>query len=71
LDSISERLKQALTEHGATIVGYADLSELPLELRDGYPFGIVIAVALDRDAVMEIKNGPNLIYYNEYHSMIN
>lgn len=64
--TLSERLKTELTEAGASLVGFADLSELPANQRQGYNYGISIAVAIDPVVINGIGNGPTKEYYDEY-----
>ena len=59
-------LIQTLTDHGAGLVGCADVTALPAEARQGRPRGISIAVALDREIVAGIAAGPTLAYSAEY-----
>lgn len=55
-----------LRSKGAAIIGFANLQGLDLEVRDGFPFGISIAVALKPSVISEIKDGPTRQYYSEY-----
>jgi epoxyqueuosine reductase len=55
-----------LLSRGASAVGFGDLRELPESGRQGYPVGIVIAVALDRQTIREIRTGPTAKYFAEY-----
>jgi epoxyqueuosine reductase len=66
---ISEKLKGHLLEKGASLVGYADLGELPGDIREGIPYGVSIGVALDPGIVGEIKDGPTPEYYREYQQV--
>lgn len=66
MNNLSIELSEKLTHKGASIVGFADISDLPVEAIDGYPYGIIIGAALNPVKVMRIKDGPNLDYYNEY-----
>ena len=59
-------LIQTLTDHGAALVGFADVTALPSEARKSLPRGISISVALDRDIVAGIAAGPTLDYSAEY-----
>jgi epoxyqueuosine reductase QueG/N-acetylglutamate synthase-like GNAT family acetyltransferase len=63
---LSEVLKTALTEAGASLVGFADLSVLPFEVRAGFNYGISIAAAFDPAIINGIGNGPTKEYYDEY-----
>jgi epoxyqueuosine reductase len=64
--SLNEELTQFLKSHGASLVGFADLYEIDPKARDGFPFGISIAIALDPKIMSEIKEGPTAAYYEEY-----
>ncbi len=66
MDFLSERLKTELTVAGASLVGFADLGELPTNQRQGFNIGIAIAVAIDPAVINGIGNGPTKEYYDEY-----
>lgn len=66
MDSLSERLKTELAVAGASLVGFADLGELPSNQRQGFNYGIAIAVAIDPAVINGIGNGPTKDYYDEY-----
>ena len=68
MNALNKEIKESLLRQGAAIVGFADLSDLPAESRDGYRYGISIAVELNPAIVKIIGNGPSLEYYNEYRS---
>ncbi len=61
-----DELRDMLTEHGATLVGYADLSPLPAEVRAGLPRGVSLALALDPPIIAGIRNGPTAKYMELY-----
>jgi epoxyqueuosine reductase QueG len=63
---LSEEIQTYLKSEGADIVGFADLQNLPAEVRNDYPFGISIAVVLDPEIIRNIINGPDLEYFLEY-----
>ena len=67
MNALNRGIKESLLRQGAAIVGFADLSDLPPEDRDGYRYGISIAVELNPKIVAIIGNGPSLEYYNEYN----
>ncbi|MDX1358969.1 MAG: epoxyqueuosine reductase, partial [Clostridia bacterium] len=58
--------KESIMKLGADKVGFADLRKTPSGKRDGMPFGISIAVALDPKLVNDISNGPTVEYHYEY-----
>lgn len=64
---LSKALKSLLIQHGATLVGYADLEAFPAESRQNLPRGVSIAVALNRAVVQGMAQGPTPAYYEEYH----
>ncbi len=59
-------LKARLTEEGASLVGFADLSTLSAGIRGSQKFAISMAVALDALIISEISEGPTKDYYQEY-----
>ena len=61
-----DELKNLLQQSGADMVGIADLNEVPADVRDSFPFGVSIAVALNPQIISEIKDGPTKQYYEEY-----
>jgi epoxyqueuosine reductase len=64
---LSNELESFLLASGASLVGFADLQEIESEARDGFPFGISIAVALDPRIMAGIREGPTRAYYDEYN----
>ena len=55
-----------LKEQGGDLVGFADVADLHLDMTDGLPKAVSIAVRLDPSVVSEISNGPTRHYYKEY-----
>jgi epoxyqueuosine reductase QueG len=47
-----------------SLIGFADLSEIDVNLRHGFKYGVTIAVALK--VFPSITNEPSIQYYNEY-----
>lgn len=66
MDSISKQLKSLLFENGASLVGFADLKEIT---GGDMPYGVSVAVALPPELVKSIHDGPNMDYYDAYHSI--
>jgi epoxyqueuosine reductase QueG len=62
----SEELKNFLRAAGADFTGFADLTGIPVELRDNLPSGVSIGVALQPDIVSAITTGPTAEYFAEY-----
>jgi epoxyqueuosine reductase len=63
---LNSELNTFLISRGADMVGFADLGEIPANIRRAFPFGISIGVALEPDIVKEIGDGPTPAYYDEY-----
>lgn len=61
-----QQLTDLLTQQGASVVGFADVTELPEEPRQGLPFAISIGVALQSAIVRQILEGPTRDYEAEY-----
>lgn len=59
-------LKESLISKGAAMVGFADLSSIPLHYRKGFRYGVSIVVALDAKVISGIKYGPTVEYCHEY-----
>ena len=64
--NLNEQIKIALKEMGADLVDFADIADLPLDMTEGLPKAVSIAVRLDPSVVSEISNGPTQRYYQEY-----
>jgi epoxyqueuosine reductase len=65
-NNISTELRENLISKGASLVGFADLKNIPPDVRDNLPYGISIAVALSPQIITEIGYGPTKEYYAEY-----
>lgn len=61
-----EDIRAILLEEGATLVGFADMTAIPVEERKGMPRALSIAVALDPGIVTRIAQGPTPEYFREY-----
>lgn len=69
MNDITGFIRAELLSHGADIVGFADLHEVPADARCGLPFGIAIAVKMTPAVVRGISGAPTREYYDEYHSL--
>jgi epoxyqueuosine reductase len=69
MPDLTDELKSFLLSKGASLVGFADLHEIDSKARDGFPYGISIAIALDPQIMTDIKEGPTRAYYDEYNSL--
>jgi len=63
---LNDELSTFLKSQGADLIGFADLREIPPGVRDNFPFGLSVAVALDPQIISGIEDGPNLPYFEEY-----
>ncbi|MBT4485041.1 MAG: epoxyqueuosine reductase, partial [Candidatus Latescibacteria bacterium] len=63
---IQSTIERRLYEKGASLVGFADLSELRAEVPHSLTYGISIAVALNQSVVARIVRGPTREYLEEY-----
>jgi epoxyqueuosine reductase QueG len=62
----SDKLKEYLISKGASLVGFADLSELGA---DTMKSGVSIALCIPVDVIKSISDGPNLEYHYWYHEL--
>jgi epoxyqueuosine reductase len=66
MNEMNSQIKAALLNKGASLVGYADLNEIPADVRHSVRFAVSIAVALDASIIANIHTGPTQEYYAEY-----
>lgn len=66
MSELNQEIESELIAAGASMVGFADVSELPAEARAGMQSAISIAVALNASIISEISDGPIRRYYDEY-----
>ena len=66
VSDICLQIKETLVDKGASLVGFADLTEIPADVRNSMRFAISIAVALDASIIADITEGPTQEYYSEY-----
>jgi epoxyqueuosine reductase QueG len=64
--NMPNELQRLLCANGADIVGFADLRVITPDVRDSFPFGVSIAVALYPQIISQIQNGPTRQYDEEY-----
>lgn len=63
---ICSQVMAALQDRGASLVGFADLNELPADVRQSMRFAVSIAAALDAPTIANIRSGPTPEYRSEY-----
>lgn len=66
MEGIRDDLIRELQQEGASLVGFADLSQVPAEERRQMPRAVCMAVALDRRIIADIEEGPTKAYEAEY-----
>ena len=64
---LNSQIESNLIKEGASLVGFADVNELPAIMRDSMKSAVSIAVALDASVIKGISNGPTTEYYQEYN----
>ena len=64
--AIADDLVALLKSKGAALVGFADLRDIPADVRHSLPYGVSIAVALNPDVMSQITDGPTTAYHTEY-----
>jgi epoxyqueuosine reductase QueG len=64
--TLNSELEAKLIKAGASLVGFADISDLPTDVTGSMTSAISTAVALDTSIIKEISNGPTERYYQEY-----
>ena len=69
MPALNAELTTFLKSQGVSLVGFADLHEIDSNARDGFPFGISIAIALNPQVMSGIKEGPTRQYNEEYDRM--
>ena len=60
------QVRNVLKEQGADLVGFADITDLSVDMTGGFPAAVSVAVRLDPSVVSEISHGPTQRYYKEY-----
>lgn len=66
MEDMCAEIKDSLLGRGAALVGFADLVEIPEDVRHSMRFAVSIAVALDTSIIANIRAGPTQEYYSEY-----
>jgi epoxyqueuosine reductase QueG len=68
--NITVQLEAELHRHGADLVGFGDLSDLPPEIRQGLPVGVSIALKFPKDIIRDIHYLPTK-EYNDHNTSMN
>lgn len=62
-------VEESLRDRDIALIGFADLSDIDYDTRLGFRYGICIAIALKKEIVANIVNGPSMEYYYEYRNV--
>ncbi len=65
--SLNSEIESELIREGACLVGFADISQLPADVRGSMKSAVSIAAALDASVIKGTSNGPTMDYYQEYN----
>jgi epoxyqueuosine reductase QueG len=63
---ISDKIRNELYLMGASLVGFADLTVLPKEVRENFDYGIAIGLAYSKKAMQDSMNGDARQYWSEF-----
>jgi epoxyqueuosine reductase QueG/predicted N-acetyltransferase YhbS len=66
MKALNTEIVERLEVEGADLVGFADVSCLPVAVTDGLPRAVAIGVALDPATIRGIQDGPTARYFAEY-----
>jgi epoxyqueuosine reductase QueG len=66
MESLNEQIRLELSSAGADLVGFADISALPVKMRGSMTRAISIGARLDPSVVSELADGPTQRYWREY-----
>lgn len=64
MKTLNAQIESRLVEAGASLIGFADISGLPVTARGEMKFAVSIAVALDVSIINEISEGSTRRYYH-------
>jgi epoxyqueuosine reductase QueG len=67
--TIADALRNELMGKGAVLVGYGDISEIPSEIRAGFPVGICVAVKYSKNVIRGISDSPTKAYAEQYDEL--
>lgn len=71
MKTLNSQIEHELLAKGANLVGFADVTNLLIEMTGGYPRAVCIAVALNPAIVRGISEGPTRQYFAEYKRLNN
>ncbi|MCL2530375.1 MAG: epoxyqueuosine reductase [Coriobacteriia bacterium] len=65
--TVNDMVLDYLASHNIEIVGFADLSVLPAEQRENFPFGISIGIPYSRESMLDNINDKPKASWDEYN----
>jgi len=69
--SLNSEIIEMLKHEGCEIIGFADIRSLSDDARQGYDYGILMALSFTKEAMQENKNGFPQRYSDEHEPMDN
>jgi epoxyqueuosine reductase QueG len=66
---LNEEIIELLNKENCHLVGFADLHELPSEVRQNFAYGIVIGLSYSKEAMKNNLNGDMQKYYEEWQAI--
>lgn len=69
MTELSLKIKESLLNKGASLVGFADMAEIPGSARHSMRFAVSVAVRLNAAVIESIRTGPTQEYYSEYKTV--
>ena len=69
MNNLNEHLKAELLAHGADVVSFGALTELPPEARDNLPVGVCVAVKYPKEVIRGITMLPTADYFSWYNRL--
>jgi epoxyqueuosine reductase len=66
---IESKLRECLKSHGASLVGFADLSNVETSSFNNMNYGIAFGIKLGSRIIESINKGPTIGYYEEYNKI--
>lgn len=71
MNDLNNLLVAELTARRAVIVGFGDITELPINVREGLPVGICVAVKYPKEVIRSIADLPTVEYFDWYNKLNN
>jgi len=69
MTELSLKIRESLLNKGASLVGFADMAEIPGSARHPMGFAVSVAVRLNVAVIESIRMGPTQEYYSEYKTV--